>query len=57
MIPTTDHDCGQAPLYSGPVGSLGCVLLDGRLLMMPPGDAIAQHMVGAESEVPHDQPS
>ena len=55
MIPTVDHDCGPDALHIGPVGSLGCVLIDGRLLMLPPGDATAQHLVGREREAPHDQ--
>ena len=46
MIETTDHDQGSPPLYSGPVGALVAVLLDGhRWAMVPPGDPVAAHLV------------
>ncbi len=46
MIPTTDHDQGQPPLYSGPVGALVAVRLDGhRWAMVPPGDPTADVVI------------
>ena len=48
MIPTTDHDQGPPPLWGAPLGVLVPILLDGyRWVMIPPGDPIAVHPVGA----------
>ena len=57
IVETVDHDEGRPPLYMGAVpGFLALVLIDGhRWVVVPPGDAIAQYMVGAESEVPHER--
>ena len=55
MIPTADHDAGPPPLYSGPLGVLAPVLLDGhRWAVLPPGDPIAGHLMGdiAHMEAP-----
>ncbi len=51
MTQTTDHDCGLPPLYSGPVGALVAVRLDGRRwAMVPPGDPVADHLINMEQE-------
>ena len=51
MTPTTDHDAGLPPLYSGPVGALVAVRLDGRRwAVMPPGDPVADHLINMERE-------
>ena len=48
-IETTDHDAGPPPLHCTPHSFLVPVLLDGRRwVMVPPGDAITQHLVGTE---------
>ncbi len=49
MIPTADHDQGPPVLYSGPVGALATVRLDGhRWAMMPPGDPVADHLINPD---------
>ena len=49
MIPATDHDAGPPPLYGAPLGVVVPVLIDGHhWVMIPPGDSIAAHLVGAE---------
>ncbi len=52
MIPTTNHDAGPPPLYSGPVGALMAVRFDGRRwAMVPPGDPVAAHLVDVDHDV------
>ena len=51
MTPTADHDANLPPLYSGPVGTLVAVRLDGRRwVVMPPGDPVADHLADHEME-------
>lgn len=54
MIPAieaADHDAGPPPLYSGPLGVLAPVLLDGhRWAVLAPGDMIADHLLGIDME-------
>ncbi len=48
MIPTTGHDAGQSPLYSGLGGALIAVLINGhRWAMTLPGDPIADVVMEA----------
>ena len=56
MIPTQDHDQGPAPLYSGPVGALAVICIDGhRWAMMPPGDPLSDRL--AADYIPTKKPA
>ncbi len=48
-VPTADHDEGLSPLYGAPLGVLVPILLDRRWVVVPPGDPVAQHLIGIEA--------
>ncbi len=50
-IPTTDHDQGAPPLYTGSGGALVPVLLDRYCwALLLPGDQLAEMLLGTEPE-------